>query len=86
MHVLRPEMSFWYSIPERILHYKSRLYILSGTATKAMPTYCNQIKWFSFRVYIKANRQWSNQKYNIDIIYIGIVFIRLDVVEHIDFQ
>ena len=32
------------------------------------------------------NRQWSNQKYNIDIIYVGIVFIRLDVVEHIDFQ
>ena len=28
----------------------------------------------------------KNQKYNIDIIYIGIVFIRLDVVEHIDFQ
>ena len=35
---------------------------------------------------IQRNRQLSNQKYNIDIIYVGIVFIRLDVVEHIDFQ
>ena len=35
---------------------------------------------------LTINRQWTNQKYNVDIIYIGIVFIRLDVVEHIDFQ